>query len=157
MKKSKILKKINIIDIIIVLVLALAFFGTINRISTSSSNNITGAKDFQVVFRVDNVRDYTVKALEKKGGIYSKETDAFLGEITDIKSEPMMSDITSLDGERKFIENPTRNTVYVTVKASGNNVNGAYYLPDKTEVIVGRNLDLITKYASTSGIVMSIK
>ena len=156
MKDGKIFGKINIIDLLIVVVLIAAVVGIISRLSVSSSNSISGSDQFQFVVSVDSVREYTVNGLQKKGDVFSEETDVRVGEIIDVVVEPMKADVVTFDGQRKFIERPGRYTAYVTIKADGNFVNDCYYTADKEEIGAGREYRVISKYVSTNGKTISV-
>ena len=155
LKNGKIFGKFNIIDILVVVVLIAAIIGIAGRIILSQDKGISKTEEFEIVVRVDGIREYTVKGLEKKGFVFS-EDDIDLGEITNTTQETMKVDTITFDGQRKFIERPGRYTAYVTIKAKGNCVNGTYYDAEKKEVGVGREFQIRTKFVSTTGEIISV-
>lgn len=52
---------------------------------------------------------------------------------------------------------PGRYTCYVTIRATGKESDDNYILEDSTELSVGRNVDLYSKYVKTSGDIKSVK
>lgn len=156
MKDGKLFGKINIIDLLIVVILIAAVIGFVGRLAFSSSNNISGSDEFQFVVRVDGIREYTVRGLERGGDVFAEKSDVKVGEISDVKVEPMKAEAVTIDGQRKFIERPGRYTAYVTIKAKGNVVNGGYYNADRKDIGAGREYIINSKYVSTKGDTLSV-
>ena len=104
------------------------------------------------------IRDrYTVDALEKKGKVTDKKSEKDLGEIVDVQVENATLQSTTASGELKNPELPGRYTCYVTIRATGKESDDNYILEDSTELSVGRNVDLYSKYVKTSGDIKSVK
>ncbi|MBR5586754.1 MAG: DUF4330 domain-containing protein, partial [Clostridia bacterium] len=102
-EKGRLFSKISIIDLVIVLlmVVAIAFVG----VKILGLNDKIGAinvktETYQITFKVNNVRQATVDALEKSVG--EEVTDvwaASLGKLTKINSvTPVMTNIANDDG-----------------------------------------------------------
>ena len=106
---------------------------------------------------VESVRQYTVDALEKKGKVTDKKSEKDLGEIVDVQVENATLQSTTASGELKNPELPGRYTCYVTIRATGKESDDNYILEDSTELSVGRNVDLYSKYVKTSGDIKSVK
>ena len=96
-------------------------------------------------------------ALEKKGKVTDKKSEKDLGEIVDVQVENATLQSTTASGELKNPELPGRYTCYVTIRATGKESDDNYILEDSTELSVGRNVDLYSKYVKTSGDIKSVK
>lgn len=157
MKKGKIFGIINIIDLLIVFVVIGVVAGIFVRFGlTSNKGGFGNSSTFDYVVKVDNIREYSVKGIEKRGSVFAEKTNVKIGEIIDVKVEPCMDDEVTLDGNRKFFERPDRYTAYVTVRADGTEHKGAYYDADKEEVGIGRESKIFTKHISTNGVTIGL-
>lgn len=156
-KDGKIFGKINIIDLLLLVVLIVLAIGIFVRVSGTKAKTIKNANGFSYVVKVDDIRECTLKALEKKGDVYSEKENVKIGEITEVTSAPYKKAGVKSNGIRVFAEKPDKFTAYVTVKAEGKCVNGTYYDAAENELGAGREYKVSTKYATTSGEILSIK
>ncbi len=156
MKNGKVFGKINIIDLLIVVVFLGVIAGIFVRFGSTDNSGFGNKCTFDYVVMVDNVREYTVQGLEKKGEVFAEKTNVKIGEIIDVTVEPCKDDEITFDGNREFFERPDRFTAYVTVRANGTEHKGAYYDADKEETGVGRGSKICTRYVSTNGITISL-
>lgn len=156
-KNGKIKGKISIIDILVVLLIVVVIAGIAARYGSKVTTAVKSDKGFEYVLRVENVREYTVKALDRKGKVTDKKSEKDLGEIVDVKVENATQQSVTASGEVKNPETPGRYTCYVTIKATGKESDDNYILDDSTELSVGRNIDLYSKYVKTSGDIVSVK
>ena len=152
-KNGKIGGKVSIIDILVVVLVVAVIVGIVARYGSSVTSN----KQFEYVLKVESVRQYTVDALEKKGKVTDKKSEKDLGEIVDVQVENATLQSTTASGELKNPELPGRYTCYVTIRATGKESDDNYILEDSTELSVGRNVDLYSKYVKTSGDIKSVK
>ncbi len=156
-KDGKIFGKINIIDLLLILLLVVLALGIFVRVSGTRAKQIKNAGSFEYVIKIDDIRDCTLKALEKKGGVYNEKDNVQIGEITNVTSEPCKKEGVKSNGTRVFAERPDRFTAYVTIKAIGKCVDGTYYDAAENEIGAGRGHRVATKYAATSGEIISVK
>lgn len=156
-KDGKIFGKINIIDLLIILILVVLAAGISIRVFGSKSQSIKNTSTFEYVIKIDDIRDCTLKALEKKGDVFNEKDGLKIGEITEVTSQPCKKEGIKSNGTRVFAERPDRFTAYVTVKVEGKCVDGCYYDAAENELGAGRGHRVSTKYASTSGEVLSVK
>ena len=150
-KNGKIGGKVSIIDILVVVLVVAVIVGIVARYGSSVTGAVKSNKQFEYVLKVESVRQYTVDALEKKGKVTDKKSEKDLGEIVDVQVEN--ATLQSL----KNPELPGRYTCYVTIRATGKESDDNYILEDSTELSVGRNVDLYSKYVKTSGDIKSVK
>lgn len=156
-KNGRIKGKISIIDILVIILLVVVIIGIASRYGSAVTNAVQSDKEFEYVLRVENVRGYTVEALNKKGRITDKKSEKDLGEIIDVKVENAKEQSITANGAVTFAPLPDRYTCYVTIRATGKESDDNYIMADSTELSVGRNIDLYSKYVKTSGDIESVK
>ncbi|MCD8180769.1 MAG: DUF4330 domain-containing protein [Firmicutes bacterium] len=157
-KNGKIAGKVSIIDILVILLIVVVIAGIAVRYGSSiTTSAVKSEAEFEYVLKVENVRSYTVSALEKMGKITDKKSETELGEIIDVEVEDATQLSTTVEGELIDAALPGRYTCYVTVRATGKESSDNYILDDSTELSVGRNIDLYSKYVKTSGDIISVK
>lgn len=155
-KDGKIFGKVNIIDLLAILVVVVAVIGIAIRFTSVASENVTNKSEFTYVVEIDDVRMFSVEALQKKG-LASDKQGNILGEITDVKYEPKTEQVIIENGETKMVEKPERYTVYVTLKGNGKEASDAYFVGENTELSAGANITMYTKYANCSGKVLKVE
>lgn len=156
-KNGKIGGRVSIIDILVILLIIVVAVGIVARYGSSVTNSVKSDKMFEYVLKVESVRGYTVDALNKGGKVTDKKSEKALGEIVDVKVESATLQSTTASGEVKNSELPDRYTCYVTIRATGKESSDNYILDDSTELSVGRNIELYSKYVKTSGDIKSVK
>ena len=156
-KNGKIKGKVSIIDILVILLIVVVIAGIGARYGSRITSAVKSDKEFEYVLRVENVREYTINALQRKGKITDKKSEKDLGEITDVRVENAVQQSVTASGEVKFSELPDRYTCFVTIIGKGKESDDNYILNDTTELSVGRNIDLYSKYVKTSGDIESVK
>lgn len=156
-KNGKIKGKVSIIDILVILLVIIVIIGIAARYGSRITDAVKSDKQFEYVLKVENVRQYTIDAIEKKGRVTDKKSEKDLGEIVDVKVENAVQQSTTASGEVTMTELPERYTCYVTIRAVGKESTDNYILEDSTELSVGRNIDLYSKYVKTSGDITSVK
>lgn len=156
-KQGKIKGKFNIIDVLAVLLIVAMVIGIAVRFGSSVTTAVKSDVEFEYVVKIESVRDYTIKALEKKGKVTNKKSDMDLGEIVSVEYEPTKYQSTTASGKIVFAEQPERYTAYVTVRTRGKESDNSYVLADSNELSVGSVSQIFTKYVDTTGNVLSIK
>ena len=150
-------RKINAIDIAVILLVIVAIVGFAVRFSSSATDSVTSDIKFRYVMRIDSVRSFTVDALEKKGVVTDEDSVINVGEIIDVVVEDNTVAATLMNGSVVSALVPERYTCYVTIEAMGRESEGKYILDDTTELAVGRTTDLVSKFVHTSGTIESIE
>lgn len=156
-KNGKIAGKVSVIDILVIVLIVLVIVGIGARYGSKITSAVKSSEKFEYVLRVENVREYTVNALERKGHITDKKSEKDLGEIVDVRVEQATQQSTTADGRVTKPDIPNRYTCYVTIQSQGRESDENYILDDSTELSVGRTTDLYSKYVKTSGDIMSVK
>jgi len=156
-KNGRLFGKISIIDLFVVLLVVAVLVGIGIRYGAKATTAVQSSEKFECVIEVANVREFTVKALEKGGIITDKKSEIELGEIVSVETEPTLFQSTTADGRIVDAELPERYTCRVTIIANGKVSDDAYIMDDSNELSVGRNIDIYSKYVKTSGDIKSVK
>ena len=108
------------------------------------------------VVKIEGIRKYSVDALSKKGNVIDIKQKYIVGEITDFKSEPLKRESYDANGEIVYAEVPKHYAALVTIEADCKQTDDGYYIGDNTELAVGSDIQIATKYANSSGKIISI-
>ena len=156
-RDGKIKGKFNIIDILAIVLVVVVIAGIVWRFGSSVTTAVKSDSEFTYTVRVEAVRDYTIKALEKGGKITDKNSTMDLGEIVDVKVEPATKTEERADGIIVDSEVPDRFTAYVTIKTFGKEADNSYIAADSNELSVGRTTEIFSKHVHTSGKIISVE
>lgn len=156
-KNGKIKGKFSIIDLFVILLAVVIIVGIGIRYGAKATTAVKSSETFECRIEVANVRDFTVKALEKGGVITDKKSEVVIGEIVDVTTEKADFQSTTADGRIVETILPDRYNCMVTIRAKGKVSDDAYIMDDSNELSVGRNIDIFSKYVKTSGDIKSVK
>ncbi len=156
-KNGKVFGKINIIDLLVIVVIIAAAIGISARFITNAAKDAKSVTDFSYVVKIEGVRNYTVNALEKMGKVSNIKTGELIGEITNVKSEPQTRQQIDENGRVVNAEIPERYNVYVTVSAEGKDSEDGYFVGGDIELSVGTTMTMATKYVNSTGRVTEIE
>lgn len=155
-KNGRIKGKFSIIDLAVIILAIAVIAGIFVRFGSRITGAVTSDASFVYKIKVNGVRDFTVKALEKKGYVTDKKSTQIIGEIVDVEVDEAKIQSTTAAGQIEWSTLPDRYQCTVTIKANGRESEDGYMLNDTTELSVGRNTDLVTKYVKTSGDIISV-
>ena len=156
-KNGKIFGKISIIDLLVVLAIIVGAVGFSIRFFSDAAENVTQKVKFEYVVQIENVRHFTVDALNKKGIVTDDKSGAIMGEITNVESEPYKVQLAMTNGKVVSAAEPEKYIVNVTVVSEGNETEGGYFVGEDVELAVGSTVEMCSKYANSSGKIKSIK
>lgn len=156
-KNGKIFGKISIIDLLIVITVIVGAIGFSMRFLSIESKKVTENTKLEYVVEVEEVRSYTVDALNKKGTLVNAYTDDILGEIINVESEPYTEQEVLSNGRTVVVEVPEKYKVRVTVQVEGKESENSFLAGKEQEIAVGSSINVVTKYASTTGKIISVK
>lgn len=121
-KNGKVFGKINIIDLIVILVIvaAIAMFG-VSRLSNRGDDGVAipEGQSAYMVFYAEEVPDFVVDKLEKGAKVYDVDMKAELGEVVSFESAPSVSYASNSDGEYVLTTREKYNSVKITAKVNG--------------------------------------
>ncbi|OON94751.1 MAG: hypothetical protein ATN31_02880 [Candidatus Epulonipiscioides saccharophilum] len=145
--------KYNIVDILICVLILAFFVGVIIRFvpffSSDDIQAINTPKTIEYTVVVRDVRDYTVRALEKFGPAYTSN-GAFMGQVVDVYTKPF-TDIEVLnDGTQYKLEAPDKYEVYITIRTDGRESDMLMVGSCGTELYLGAHLAWYTKWVNVN-------
>lgn len=156
--RGRIFGKVNIIDLLIVVMVLTAAYGYWHARSGSTGLAALRGGDRQVeaVFVVSNVRPATSTAIKVGDKVNDSKTNTYLGEVTAVRVEPAEIAVTMPDGRVYESTSKTRQDVWVTIRGSGRVSPNAITL-GSTEIRVGAQISLKTNIFAVQSTVMGIK
>ena len=155
-KEGKLFGKISVIDIFVILVIIVAAFGVYTRFIAGNETVETNYSKIEYQMKVKKVREASVKALEKGGSIQDSITKEYMGEIVSVEAVPCMEEQKMADGTFVMSEVPERFDVYITLNVDGSSNKAGYYTKDNKNLCVGSSLIVSSKFAETTGEIISI-
>lgn len=157
MKDGKLFGKISIIDIIAVVCIVVIAFGLYAKF-TSKSDAVSSTEkvDFEFVYKVNSVRDFTIDGFEKGGPFFDKETKEYMGDVTGVRSEPAVMQVSMADGTYKQVNVPDKYDVYVTVRTTGKVSSLGYFTNDNKFIGAGSTVNAWSKYTTTGGEIVDV-
>ena len=156
-KNGKIFGKVSIIDLLVLLAVIVGVAGFSVRFFSTAADNVNEKTKFEYVVEVQDVRSFTVDALDKKGIVTEKKSGGVIGEIINVESEAYKMPHVLSNGRVIDVSIPEKYTVNVTVVGEGNETNGGYYIGENVELSVGSTITMASKYANSTGKVKSVK
>lgn len=154
-KNGKLFGKISVIDIAVVLLLVVLVVGVALRFNGSTGESVSGSS-YECVVKVKNVRDYTVKALEKGGQVYDKTTKEYIGTIVGVTSEPAAEPLALADGTHALAPAEGRYTAYVTISFTGKESSDGYYTAANQQISPGGTLTINAKFSQCDCTVVDV-
>lgn len=160
MKGKKILEKISIIDIVVVAALIFALICVYQKynevVANSSVSDINSAINFEYTVKFQNVRSTSGEMLKVGDVVYDKVSGTQIGKISSVEVKPTSLQLEKITGEiinREFNE---RSDVIVKIETWGSIKNGEYMARDLIRILLGKNLEMETKYVTISGEIIEI-
>ncbi len=154
---GKLFGKISIIDIGALLAAIVLIVGIAIRFSGNEAVQVTAGKNLECVVLVENVRQYNVDALKKGGAVFDKETKEYIGEITEVTSQPATHLLTMADGSCREVLLENRYDAYVTIAFSGKVSDTGYYTDTNRQMSVGASLNMNAKFSQCESKIQEVR
>jgi hypothetical protein len=150
-------KKINIIDLLTVLVLILlivAAYVKFGKYNVKTEDSTQGT----LLYTVDvySVRNYTAMAYQSGDIVFDSLTGVNIGVIQNVEMTDAVTYEPAQDGKLVKAINPYKKDLVITIKTPGTVENNAYYANKSIELKVNSQKAIETKYAKTTGTISSI-
>ncbi len=155
-KDGKLFGKVSIIDIAVILLILTAAAGAYTRFAVSDKKVSTSAQTIEYRILVRGIRGGSVDALTKGGGIYNETTKEYMGDIVNVEAQEATDERTLTNGEIKMSRLPDKFDAVVTVRVDGSVNDTGYYTESNRTITVGSTYSILSKYASTSGEIVSV-
>lgn len=159
-ENGKLFSKISIVDIAVVvfIISAVAFVG-LKFFAPWGNNYSGGSVNCEYTFKVSNVRQASVDAINKSVGknVYDAE-GLNLGVISRVESvKPYMDSVEKNDGTMVLAQVPDKYEITVSVVVEGNMTAEGISVAGKKELSVGSHLSLSTPEITTETVITGLR
>lgn len=147
------MKRINIIDGIVILLILVCIAGI--GIRFSGTKDLSATKiEYQVELK--GIRDFSVAALSKKGEVFDPKLKKSMGTIVDLAVTGAMGEKEMADGTNVIAPIPERYDVVLTIQTDGSVGESSYYSSASNELCIGKTYELYTKWSSCFGTIRKV-
>lgn len=153
-KKGKLFGKINIIDLLFLIILVVAVVGGISRFKDSAISVESTSKG-RMTFLVDEVRMPTAENITEAQELYSYDKGTYMGKIAGKTVKPF-EDAVEYEGQWVNAPVPDKYVVYVDVDVDIKESDKSYVVGGE-EIRVGNEYRVKTKTSAFTGICVGIK
>ena len=157
---KKILEKISVIDIIVVFALIFVLIAAYDRFKDVSSNSValdTANINFEYTVNIQNLRPTSGQMLQVGDIVYDKVSGTQIGKISSVTVNEAILQLETMTGEIINDDFEARIDVLLTIETLGSIKNGEYMAGNLIRILLGKNLEMVTKYVQTSGNIIDIK
>ena len=156
-EKGRLFGKINIIDLLVILILIFAVVAVgikFKQVKTTNGGDIT----IEYTLRVERLRQISVDAIEKEyKNIQDAENKKAVGDIISVEKS-LAKELVRLDnGEYKFTEYDDKFDLLITLRTKGSETKEAYYTSSGKVLTVGDTLGISNGHVQTFGEIISVK
>lgn len=152
-KKGKLFGKINIIDLLFLIILIVAVVGGISRFKDSAISVESTSKG-KMTLLVDEVRMLTAENITEGQDLYSYDKGTFMGKIVGKTVKPY-EDAVEYEGQWVNAPVPNKYVVYVDVDVDIKESDKSYVVGGE-EIRVGNEYRVKTKTSAFTGICVGI-
>ncbi|MDR3090617.1 MAG: DUF4330 domain-containing protein [Clostridiales bacterium] len=139
-KNGKLFGLFNLLDIIVVLLIAgMAASFLYKRASRGEINVLGEQRAFYVTYKVEKVRDYSLNAIED-GDVFFEQHAQVIGKVVRERSETSVQWAQLLDGTIEKYPMEDKYDLYLTLEASGTKTSGGYFINGNNQVAPGRDM-----------------
>ena len=159
-EQGRVFGKVNVVDIVVVLALALLITFAIVRLSGGST--ATAAVKVTVTFRVGQVQAAYVERLEKATGTVEDDSGTVLGEVAQVTDQATIEEVPSSSGDSDqpptiyAVASPIYRDVDFTLTSQANKVNGTYRIGNVV-LTLGKKVTLVGPGYSLQSNVRSVE
>lgn len=150
-KNGRLFKKVSIVDLVVVIVLAVLIGGTVYRFTSPDTNINTGDVTINFTLRADWSRPFVLENYYEGLRVYNRMTNQFIGNIIDVWYEQTYSTGVNNDGEIVYIPRADLIDVFFKVQSVGRVTNYAVFAEGTQEINVGSTMQIDTKYVRLAG------
>ncbi len=155
-EKGRLFKKINIIDLVIVIAVIALLTATVVKFKTSDTY-LSKGRTLEYTMLVENVRQPTVDAINQADYLVDYESKKEIGSITDVKVMGASELELMNDGKYKEVKFKDKYDVMLTVAVTGTETEDNFYTSSGKKIVVGDEIKINNGYVGTTAIVKSVK
>lgn len=157
-RKGKLFGKINIIDMLALLVIFLLLAGVFYKFVLSGAKSITSNPDLlQYTVSIADVRNYSVDAMKIGDKIYDSKTNTYMGKVIGKEVRAYKDYITKTDGSVVLAEKPQRFEVLLTMEVRGVENKYGYLAGGNRDINRQSTLQLESYMVSVQAKVVDVK
>ena len=148
--RGRLFGKVNIVDLIVLLVIIAVVVFAVVRMTGSSSKTVP----VRVTYVVEAVRQATVSALQAKGTV-TDDGGTGLGKVQDVVVTPTLVEVPTSDGGLKAVESPVFSDVSIVVLGNGR-VSGSTVRIGSVPMRVGKKVTLVGTGYEVQTVIMGV-
>lgn len=153
-ERGRIFGKVNVVDILVLLVIVAVVVFAVVRFTGSSSESVP----LRVTYTVEGVRQATVDAIQKSVPVNATVRDeggTVLGKVEGVDARPTQVEHMTPGGELKAFESPIFNDVNILVSGEGSR-SGDTLRVGSVPMVVGRKVTLRGSGFEVQSVIMDV-
>lgn len=157
--KGKLFGKINIVDLIVILAVIIMAVGVYVRFFGGPTKTVVEDSTFYYSFKVKGIRGTALEAMKKNisgNFMLDEKVTGEMGKLIKVEEGTAYSEIKKNNGEIVYVEVPDRYDVVLTFEMRGKVNERGYFSPSLEDISSGINYNIIGKYVSVYGTVLSV-
>jgi hypothetical protein len=154
-ERGRIFGKVNIVDILVLLVIVAVVIFAVVRFTSVGSESLP----LRVTYTVEGVRQATVDAIEKSvpiNGVVSDDGGTVLGKVELVDSLPTEVEYMTPEGELKAFDSPIFNDVNIVVLGEGSRSDNTLRIGG-VPMVVGRKVVLRGSGFEVQSVIMDVR
>ena len=155
-EKGRLFKKLNIIDLVIVIAVIALLVATVVKFRTSDTY-LSKGRTLEYTMLVENVRQPTVDAINQANALIDYESKKEIGNITDVEVSGASELELMNDGKYKEVKFKDKFDVLLTVSTTGTETQDNFYTSSGKKIVVGDEIKINNGYVGTVAIVKSVR
>ena len=148
---GKIFSKINIFDLMVIVIIIFVFLGTVYKFKFSKVNmkHDFGLINFAV--KISDVKDSSSKFYKKGLRVFDAKSKNYLGVIKKVFVKDCFGYVKDMNGKMKKARKPGRINIFLDIESNGVIDDKAYLAEGNYELKAGSDIYILTKYADVDG------
>lgn len=159
--KGKFFNKVNIIDVLIILLVLVAIIGAYFRFNGSNVVSENESCVFQYTITIRGVRENNKNLLVKSVDTQTPfsldgKISSSMGKLVDVKVDNAVVEIEKTDGTVVSTEVPEKYDVTLTLEVNGYKSDKGYFTPENFEICAGKKYSVSNIYCLVGGVVNEV-
>lgn len=156
-KKGRIFGKVNIVDIIVILLLIFAVVAVgikFKKVQTTQG----GDKTIEYTVRVERLRQISIDEIEREyKNIQDAETKKAIGNIVSVEKTSARELVRLENGEYTFTQYDDKYDLTITLQTKGSETDQGFYADSGKIITVGDTIGISNGYVQTFGEILSVE
>lgn len=155
-QKGRLFGKINLIDLLAVLVAVLIIIGVLYKFVLSDSKGIGNNTVIKYTVSITDIRNVTVDAINVGDDFYDSKTDTYMGKVVGKEVKPYRDFIKKTDGMVALAEKPERFELLITLQVPGVVNNYSYLASGNRDINNQSTIFIENRIAEVQGKVVEV-